>query len=58
MRPSLANLTAVHHQNFIRILDSREPMRDDNRSPILHQTTQRILNQNFCLGVNARSRFI
>ena len=51
---TLADLSPVHHQNLIRVLDSRKAVGNDKRGAIGHQALHGLLDQELGLGIYAR----
>src|SRR5262249_16375259 len=48
----------MEDDNPVGIANRGKPVSDHQTSPVLHDSIQRILNQELGLGVDARSRFI
>src|SRR2546426_1335630 len=54
VRSHLAHMALVHHQNTVRALDGRKPVRDHDRRAPLHQVIERLANPLLRLRVDAR----
>src|SRR5438552_1611622 len=48
----------IKHQNLVRTYNCGQPMRDDNRCAVRHQTLQRFLDQALRRSVHTRGCFI
>ena len=58
VRPRLADLSFVQHQNLVHVLDRRKPMGDGDRRPAGHQHAQSITDHDLGLGIDARGRLV
>src|ERR1700756_2619927 len=58
MRAPLYDGAGLNHEDLIRSLNCREPMRDDKRRAALHQITQALLDHRFRFGIERRSRLV
>src|SRR4029450_9929488 len=55
---SLAESAFVQDENFVHVLNGRQAVRDSYRRTPGHESVQGIPNQQLCLGVDARRRFV
>ena len=58
MRSPLADLTSVHHQNLVGVLDRREAVGDDDGRPPLHELFERFLDKVLALGIDRRGGLV
>jgi hypothetical protein len=58
MTPLFDDPPILQHQDAIRALDGRKPMRDDQRGAPRHQRLERGLDMTLSLGVERRGRLI
>ena len=58
MPPDLDDAPALQHDDDIRPLNRREPVRDDERRAVAHQVRQRVLHERLRLGVERRGRLV
>src|SRR5687767_13609607 len=54
----LDDAPTIEHENLRRVLNSREPVRDDEDRAPLEQAIDRLLDQALRLGIEGRGRFI
>lgn len=58
MRSLFADLAVMQHDDAIGVLNRREPVGDDERSPIAHHALNRFLNELFGLRVYRAGCFV
>src|SRR5881409_1485353 len=58
VRPLLAQLALVQHEDAIRVLDGREAVGDDDRGAAAEELRERVLDQPLGLRIDARGRLI
>src|SRR2546423_4958976 len=58
MRANLADFAFVHDDDLIYRLNRRQPVRDDQRRAPLHQSLDRIADEDFGFRINRTGRFI
>ena len=58
VRPLLAQLALVQHEDAVGVLDRREPVRDHERRAAREELLERVLDQPLGLRVDARGRLV
>ena len=58
MRALLDDLAAVEHQDPVEAAHRRQPVRDHDRGPALHQPLHRLLDQRLRFRIEARGRLV
>src|SRR5215467_7980040 len=58
MRAALDDLAVLEHQDLVRALDGRQPVRDHERRAAAAQGAQTVADQRLALAVEARRRFV
>src|SRR5262245_49285393 len=58
VRPAFQDAAAVDDHDFVGPSNSAQPVRDDERSPLLHDDFQAGVNQTLALAVEIAGRFV